>query len=174
VRTLELLAEQMDQAFQRLRVRCRDLSDEEFFWEPVTNCWTVFRDPEAPGGWSYHYILPDPDPAPVTTIGWRLNHIALCKVMYHEYAFGQGQLTWETIETPGPARGTLALLDSAHALLEDDLRSQSDSDLQREVFTNWGELWPTWRIFHTMSDHDAQHGAEIGVLRDLFHALPRH
>jgi hypothetical protein len=31
---------------------------------------------------------PDPDPAPFTTIGWRLVHLADCKVMYHEWGFG--------------------------------------------------------------------------------------
>ena len=33
--------------------------------------------------------------------------------------------------------------------------------------TNWGEEWPTWRIFWTMIEHDIHHGAEIGALRDL-------
>jgi hypothetical protein len=34
--------------------------------------------------------------------------------------------------------------------------------------TNWGELWPTWRIFGAMIAHDLSHGAEIGCLRDLY------
>jgi hypothetical protein len=34
--------------------------------------------------------------------------------------------------------------------------------------TNWGEEKPTWRIIWTMIEHDVHHGAEIGVLRDLY------
>jgi len=48
---------------------------------------------------------PHPDPAPFTTIGWRLVHVAECKVMYHEYAFGGAKLTFPEIDsahTPRP------------------------------------------------------------------------
>jgi hypothetical protein len=55
-----------------------------------------------------------------------------------------------------------------HALLTRDLAELTDADLERPVLTNWGEEWPAWRIFWTMIDHDAHHGAEIGVLRDLY------
>ena len=34
--------------------------------------------------------------------------------------------------------------------------------------TNWGERWPTWRIFWVMAAHDLHHGGEIGCLRDLY------
>jgi hypothetical protein len=44
----------------------------------------------------------------------------------------------------------------------------SDGALERSVLTDWGEEWPAWRIFTTMIDHDRHHGAEIGVLRDLY------
>src|SRR5215204_3597996 len=57
---------------------------------PSLGCWTVRRD-EA-GVWITDYAWPDPEPAPFTTIGWRLLHIADCKVMYHEWAFGPGKL----------------------------------------------------------------------------------
>jgi hypothetical protein len=40
--------------------------------------------------------------------------------------------------------------------------------LDEPVKTNWGELWPAWRIFWVMADHDAFHGGMIGKLRDLY------
>lgn len=164
--TVELLATQMQEAYQVLRDRLDGLTDAEFFWEPAPGCWTVHRGPD--GRWTYHYEIPDPEPAPFTTIGWRLNHIALCKVMYHEYAFGPAELDWNTIETPGSAASTIDVFERGHALLTADLEGLDDVGLERQVLTNWGEPWPAWRIFTTMTDHDAHHGGEIGVLRDLY------
>jgi hypothetical protein len=43
-----------------------------------------------------------------------------------------------------------------------------DDQLDALVLTNWGERWPAWRIFWTMVDHDSHHGAELGLLRDLY------
>jgi len=44
----------------------------------------------------------------------------------------------------------------------------SDSDLDELRLTNWGDRWPTWRIFWVMAAHDLHHGGEIGCLRDLY------
>ena len=83
---VEFLLAQMDEVYARLQQRLEGLTDVEYLWEPVPGCWTVHRD-EA-GAWITDYAWPDPEPAPFTTIGWRLLHIADCKVMYHEWAFG--------------------------------------------------------------------------------------
>jgi hypothetical protein len=47
----------------------------------------------------------------------------------------------------------------------------SDAELMEMRLTNWGEQWPTWRIFWAMIFHDLHHGAEIGCLRDLYRAM---
>ena len=163
---VDLLARQLSEAFHEMRTRLHGLTDEEFFWEPAPGAWTVYRDPE--GHWDHHYAEPDPDPGPLTTIGWRLTHVAMCKVMYHEYAYGPRTLTWLTLETPGSVADTTDMLDTGHALLTEDLAAIDDPDLERPVMTNWGERWPAWRIFWTMIHHDAHHGGEIGALRDLY------
>lgn len=165
---VELLARQMSEAFHTVRSRVDGLIDDEYFWEPVEGCWRVYRRPD--GRWDHDYAEPDPMPAPFTTIGWRLAHIATCKVMYHEHAFGPGELTWNSIETPSSAGRAIDMLEEGHALLTGDLAGLEDDDLERPVATNWGEEWPAWRIFWTMIHHDAHHGAEIGVLRDLYRA----
>jgi len=46
-----------------------------------------------------------------------------------------------------------------------------NADLEEVRPTNWGELWPTWRIFWAMACHDLHHGAEIGCLRDLYRGI---
>ena len=162
----ELLATAMDEAYGEFVARLDGLTDEEFLWEPVAGCWNVYRD--ADGTWTYPYEEPDPVPSPVTTIGWRLVHVALCKVMYHEWAFGPQRLTFMNIENPHDVETCLTMLREGHELLRSDLAGLRPDDLERRVMTNWGEEWPAWRIFSTMTDHDARHGAEIGVLRDLF------
>ena len=52
--------------------RLQGLTDDEYFWEPVPGCWTVTRDDE---GWAATND-PEADPAPFTTIAWRLWHKA--------------------------------------------------------------------------------------------------
>jgi hypothetical protein len=167
--TVTLLAIEMDDAWQHLRHWIQDLTEEEFLWEPVLGCWTV--RPDEHGRWVLDYALPDPDAPPFTTIAWRLIHIATCKVMYHEYAFGRQDLTWDTLEIPHTLTNTIALLQEGHTQLQHALQGLTDADLEQLRFTNWGEQWPTWRIFWVMIGHDMEHGAEIGCLRDLYRAM---
>ena len=163
---VDLLAREMSETFHDMRSPLAGLTEAEFFWEPVPGAWTVFRRED--GRWDYPYEEPDPDPAPVTTIAWRLAHVAMCKVMYHEYAFGPGRLTWPGFEPPSSPETALELLDTGHGLLTEGLAALDDDGLEASVLTNWGERWPAWRIFWTMIHHDAHHGGEIGALRDLY------
>ena len=162
-----LLHTALDAAYSRVRTRLDGLTDDEFFWQPVPDCWTIYKEPG--GRWTYHYAEPDPQPAPVTTVGWQLVHLATCKLMYHEWAFGPARLTWPELDIPHTASEAMALLDRGQGLLRDDLDALSEeSQLDQPRRTNWGELWPAWRIFWTMIDHDALHGGAIGQLRDLY------
>src|SRR5437879_10080719 len=99
----ELLMATMQESYVRLRNRIEGLTDDEFFWQPVQNSWTIYED--TPGHWTYHYAIPEPKPAPTTTIGWQIVHVATSKVMYHEYAFGGARLTFPQIEIPSTPAG---------------------------------------------------------------------
>jgi hypothetical protein len=162
----DLLSSCQDETYARLRARLHGLSDDEFFWQPVAECWTIYQDRS--GQWAYHYAIPDPDPAPVTTIGWQLVHLGLCKLMYHEWAFGAAKLTFPEIPVPHTASDAIELLEHGQALLRNDLHSLSEAQLDEPRRTNWGDLWPAWRIFWAMLDHDAVHGGAIGHLRDVY------
>ena len=61
-----LLLAEMDEAYSQLVARLDGLTDEEFFWQPVHDCWTIYQDQS--GRWTYHYAIPEPQPAPMTTI----------------------------------------------------------------------------------------------------------
>ena len=88
----------MNESWQYLRNLVEGLTDSEYFWEPVPNCWRIYQ--QSDGHWTYDYDIPGPIPAPLTTIGWRLVHLASCKVMYHEYAFGAQRLTFSELIIP--------------------------------------------------------------------------
>jgi hypothetical protein len=163
----EVIRERLQEAYETIRERVDGLTDDEFFWEPVARCWTVRRRDD--GRWAVDYPEPPhPDPAPFTTIGWRLVHVAECKVMYHEYAFGPAKLTFPEIDSAHTAAAAIAQLETGHEMLVRDLAGLDDADLERPVLTNWGEKWPARNIFWTMVDHDLHHGGEIGALRDLY------
>ena len=163
---VQLLTRQLEDAYRMVRDRVEGLTDAEFWWEPVPGCWTVRSG--ASGRWAADYEEPDPEPPPFTTIGWRLDHIVECKIMYREYAFGPGRLTWPEIDSAHTAADAIAALEAGHAALSRDLQSLADDELDLPRPTNWGEDWPTWKIFWTMIHHDIHHGAEIGVLRDFY------
>jgi hypothetical protein len=56
--------------------RLQGLTDEEYFWEPVDGSWSV--RPGADGVLVLDDLgVPEPDPPPVTTIAWRMMHIAV-------------------------------------------------------------------------------------------------
>ena len=67
---------------QQLRPRLTGLTDREYFWEPVADAWSVRPRGQstAPvqagaGDFTIDFAFPEPEPAPVTTIAWRLGHL---------------------------------------------------------------------------------------------------
>ncbi len=64
---------------QHLRARLDGLTDDEYFWSPVPDAWSVRprSSSVAPvqvgvGDFTVDYAFPEPVPAPFTTIAWRL------------------------------------------------------------------------------------------------------
>jgi len=56
-----------------LRPRLDGLTDDEYLWEPVPGAWSIHPQPDGTATVDFEY--PEPQPAPVTTIAWRLGHI---------------------------------------------------------------------------------------------------
>lgn len=166
-----LLASTMEEAYARLLARLDRLTDQEFFWKPVPEAWTIYED--RPGHWTYHYEIPDPVPAPLTTIAWQVVHLGTTRLMYHEWAYGDARLTFPEIPIPHTTKTAIQLLDAGYHTLRADLEADTEEGLDRPRKTNWGEMWPAWRIFTTMIDHDALHTGAIGNLRDLYYWATR-
>jgi hypothetical protein len=53
-RIVELLAAELDEAHASICHCIAGLTDEEFFWQPVPDCWTVH--PDEGGRWVVDYV----------------------------------------------------------------------------------------------------------------------
>ena len=77
-----------DTVWAQLRDRLDGLADDEFLWHPVADVWTV-RPNERGTATVDGFGERDRDPAPVTTIAWRMWHIAVdCLDSYAERFLG--------------------------------------------------------------------------------------
>jgi uncharacterized damage-inducible protein DinB len=102
------------------------------------------------------------------------NHVAACKIMYDDYAFGSAALRFATPEVEPWSEDAIdraafmAWLEAAHERLAGHVRELADDEeLERPRLTNWGERRPTrWLIAATIT-HDAYHAGEINHLRSL-------
>ena len=102
------LVEQLDWHWrEHARPRLDGLTDEEYRWEPVEDCWNVRPrgTGTAPiqagsGEFTCDFAVPEPDPAPVTTIAWRLAHITVG-------IFGDGQRVTSAVRPSTTRRTTI-------------------------------------------------------------------
>jgi len=140
----------LDAAFEgpdwhALLVNIRDLTAEDWAWVP-------------PGG--------------SRTIADIAQHVASCKQMYENYAFGDARLRWDDPEVdggPAPATpaGAVARLREAQTRLRAGVAALDDADLARPRLTNWGERKETRWIIATLIQHDLYHAGEINHIRSL-------
>jgi DinB superfamily len=109
------VASAFDHAWDRLLGRLDGLGDEEYFWEPVEGCWSVRRADD--GRWRIDgdggdvSAGPAPDPAPVTTIAWRIGHIGLTFIGFGDRLFADGKITLADVEFAPSAAAARAFLD---------------------------------------------------------------
>jgi hypothetical protein len=153
----------------QLRPRLAGLTDDEYFWEPVPGCWTVRAVGD--GKFLADYQSPPPDPPPVTTIAWRLSHIAgpiLANRNAHH--FGGPSFDITTFAWPGSARAALDLIDDGYARWSASVRALDEAALARDV--GHIEPWPAPMaalVLH-INREIIHHGAEVALLRDLYRA----
>ena len=155
----------MDRMFEQLMERLDGLTDAEYLWNPVSGAWSVRA---APDGRAVVDGAGDreTDPARVTTIAWRLWHVAMDCLDDYTRRFGGD-------ESDAPATWTL---DATRAIDLTRLRWQEYRSLVAGLDW-WSELGDTWGHWsrHSVADmamHASNelvhHGAEIALLRDLY------
>lgn len=164
----QLLAS-LDFVWSRFRGRLDGLTEDEYLWEPAPGSWSV--RPAHGGGWEIERPHPEPTPAPITTIAWRLWHIGSeCLAGYTSQGLGPWPLEVRDREwyaSPGPA---LAALDQAWQAFCAGLTELGEDGLWRPLGPDWEEfaddLW-LGLVLHAQ-DELSHHGAEVALLRDLY------
>ena len=148
-----------------LQTRIADLSDEEMAWEPVDGCLRMGE----PAPRVTHY---DGAAEPVSTIGWRLEHIALgmSEERVLRWLSADGEV--HAIQPHGTAVLMRSWLASAVDWFSVVVASLSDDHLwapMGSVAGPWGDGPRAGFVLH-LSNDAIHHSAEVGVLRDLWRA----
>ena len=173
------LHDQLDFYWQHsLRPRLEGLTDEEYLWEPVADCWSVRRRADArtshaagAGEMVMDYAMPEPEPAPVTTVAWRLGHLTVsCLAMRNASHFGGPVVDHDTWEYAGTAEGALAQLDEQYAAWSAGVAALDEAGLARPCGEAEGPFaaYPLAALVLHINRELIHHGAEICLLRDLY------
>jgi hypothetical protein len=165
---VELLRRAWGSSAERLERRCAGLTDAELLWEPVPGSWNLVADPEHPGGWTYPYDFSPPEPHPVTTIGWRLVHIAADNWIYTDHAFGQGVRNFPDLPVRGTAVEVLADWRASREPVKEWLDAADDEELTELRPSHLGEPLAAGEVIRVLLNEQIHHGAEIALLRDLY------
>lgn len=163
------LADQLDWHWQQqLRPRLDGLTDHEYLWEPVANCWTVRPTPEHV---TVDFQYPPPQPEPFTTIAWRLAHVIVGVLAMRNHAhFGGPPADYQNWHYAPDAEEALAQLDDAYRNWIGGVRSLNEDDLGRPCGPAEGgySKHPMSELILHINREVIHHGAEIACLRDLY------
>jgi hypothetical protein len=160
-------------AWTRLHERMRGLDDAEYRWEPAEACWTIRRRPDGttkPDGidpWPAVW----PDPAPITTIAWRVAHITdILAQERNALWLGLEPVVSDDFTAEPTASGAIERLERANGIWEGYLRSVDDTSLWERVGPVGEFFADATRVAFVLHEIDEliHHGAAVALLRDLY------
>ena len=164
------LAEQLDIHWTtQLRPRFDGLSDDEYFWRPVPNCWTVHLDG------SIDFEHPAPQPAPFTTIAWRLAHVIVGVLAMRNHSHFSGPpADYQSWPYATDAATALRQLDDAYRTWIAGVRTLDDRGLRKPCGPAEGPYsdYPISALVLHINREMIHHGAEIACIRDLYANSP--
>jgi hypothetical protein len=150
------------------RPRLTGLSDEEYLWQPVPDCWTIRVDADPP---TIDRAFPAPEPPPVTTIAWRLGHVIVgVFAMRTAGHFGGPPADYATWPWATTANEALTQLDTAYAAWLAGIRSLTPAQLAAEcgpAERPCAEMPMATLVLH-LNREVFHHLAEVALLRDLW------
>ncbi|MDQ0791922.1 DinB family protein [Streptomyces sp. B1I3] len=161
------------------------MTDQEYLWEPVPDCWSVRRRSDGPGpgatlltgtgDWGRDATpFPHPAPPPFTTLAWRLSHLSELLTLRADHTTGSHSLTRDDYRSAGDAAGAIAAFGSAADSWRTALLAADDTALDTAGHSTYPHgsdpedpfvdvvWWVNQELLH--------HGAEIALLRDLYRA----
>ncbi len=158
------------------RRRLDGLTTPEYFWEPAADAWNIRPRGEgsAPavgaGEYTMDLVFPGPDPAPVTTIAWRLAHV-IVGVFGHRNAshFGGPATEFTSFRYAGTPDGALRQLDEVYAQWTRGVRELGQDGLGRPCGPAEGPFadFPLGTLVLHINREAIHHLAEVALLRDL-------
>ena len=160
-----------------VRPRLDGLTDDEYFWSPVPDAWSVRPrgTSTAPvhvgaGDFTIDYGFPEPVPPPFTTIAWRLGHVIVGVLAARNAShFGAPAASYETWEYAGTASAALDQLETQLRVWLAGVRDLGEAGLPVPV----GEKEPYPKapmadlVLHIHREL-IHHLSEVLVLRDLY------
>ena len=175
-----LLPEQLEWHWSaQARPRLDGLTDDEMRWEPVAGCWSVRPRADATsrlaagsGDVVVDYEWPVPDPAPVTTIAWRLAHVTIVFGQRAANHFDGPAVDYATVDWPLTADAMLALVDDAHERWATGVAALGDDGMAESCGPTEGPYaeHPMAALVLHINREAIHHLAEIALLRDLYRA----
>jgi hypothetical protein len=182
-----LLLDLSDNVFDRTSRRLVGLTDTELLWEPAQNCWSVRERADGTVRVDWAPYIGDAEvsdsgfvrttstggdalrPPPFTNLAWRIWHLT----EVHGRSQNQRVLTGLAVEemrvTPRrTAASAVADLSTAHDRWRAVLASMTDVRLDERLVG--GRHAGATKVGYVMNmiDEFTHHGAELGVLRDLY------
>jgi len=168
----QVLGALLRKAFDNVRWLLEDVDEADCFWEPTTPCWSVRRREDAARGWGTGEWVcedawPPPDPLPVTSIAWRMAHLAAWTDVYRNWTFEDQSFDLARFEVPGTRDGLASWLWSAQDSFRAEVDALDDGQLADLRPAHYGPHLPIHRLVSGIAVEHVHHGAEIGLLRDL-------
>lgn len=160
------------------RPRLAGMSDAEYFWEPVDGCWSLRprgRSTAPVQGGTGDFVVefgyPEPQPAPVTTIAWRLAHVIVGVFAIRNHAhFGCPPADYQNFRYAPSAAEALDQLDEQYQRWCAGVRVLDAEALGRPVGPAEGHFAEKPMISLVLHIHREviHHLAEVALLRDLY------
>jgi DinB superfamily len=162
---------------QQLRARLDGLTDDEYFWSPVPDAWSVRprSTSTAPvqagvGDFTIDFAFPEPVPAPFTTIAWQLGHVIVGVLAARNAAyFGARAASYDTWDYAGNAATALDQLEAELDVWTSGVRDLGEAGLRVPVGAR--EPYPdapmATLVLHIHREL-VHHLSEVCLLRDFY------
>lgn len=110
----------------------------------------------------------------VSTIEWKLAHLAGWKMRYANFLFGNGSHSFDEIMTCDTLEKVLTYLQKARDAMREGIQGLTDEMLSEERPTGWSaprDRAPIFPTLNWMIQHDVYHAGQIRTMRGLYRQL---
>lgn len=164
------LIDQMTFAWEfQFAPRMEGLTTEEYLWEPVADIWTVHAGENGSPN-SVDLVYPGPDPAPFTTIAWRMFHMT--SFFSHRWSSHFGNADYDLQNQPVrlTAEEGMADLTAAYERWRDSLKAATYERFEQACGPAEGPYMnnPFSDLVLHINREFIHHAAECNLLRDLY------